>query len=239
LAEIDDVGVDLIVVGGDVASGPMPVKVIEQLEDLGERARFLHGNADRELVRAFDEQRKLADVSESADPWLRRGAWTAERISRQHREFLASPPEHVVLDIDGLGETLFCHGSPRSDEEIITPGTSDERLAEILSGVRQRVIVCGHTHMQFDRAHDGTRVINAGSVGMPYEGCPGAYWALLGPDVELRRTEYDFATAAEDVRRSGYPEAEQHVLDLFTEQPGRDEVTAFFEQQAAKAASSR
>jgi hypothetical protein len=89
--------------------------------------------------------------------------------------------------------------------------------------------------MQFDRRHGGVRIVNAGAVGMPYEGRPGAYWALLGPDVDLRRTEYDFEAAAELVRRSGYPEAEEHVRDLFLAQPSREEATQFFERQAEDA----
>jgi predicted phosphodiesterase len=235
LQEIDHEGVDVIVVGGDVASGPMPSEVVERLMALGGRGRLLRGNADRQLVQAYDEGRRPQDVQHESDPWLRRDAWDAEQISREQRDFLAGLPEHVELWIDGLGPTLFCHGSPRSDEEIITPATTEERLAEILAAVEAPIVVCGHTHMQFDRRHGTTRVVNAGSVGMPYEGRPGAYWALLGPDVELRRTAYDFDAAAEAVRKSGYPDAEQHVIDLFVEQPGRDEVAAFFEEAAARA----
>jgi predicted phosphodiesterase len=235
LAEIEPEGAAVIVIGGDVASGPMPAAVIDRLIALGDRARFLRGNADRHLVSAFDQGQRLADVQYEKDPWLRRGAWEAEQISREQRDFLASFPENAVLEVGGLGETLFCHGSPRSDEEIITPGTTEERLSVMLAGVSQPAVVCGHTHMQFDRRHGQIRIVNAGSVGMPYEGQPGAYWALLGPDVDLRRTDYDFDAAADAIRKSGFPESEGHVTDLFLEQPGRDEVTEFFEQQAERA----
>ncbi len=234
LEEVDREGVDVIVVGGDVASGPMPAPVIERVLALGDRARFVRGNADRHLVEAFDKGQRLADVAGEEDPWLRRAAWNAEQISHDQRDFLASFADNVIVAVDGLGKALFCHGSPRSDEEIITPGTPPGRLDAILAGIEQAVVVCGHTHMQFDRRHGNIRVVNPGSVGMPYEGRPGAYWALLGPDVELRRSDYDFTAAAEDIRRSGFPEPEQHVTDLFVEQPGRDEVTAFFEQQAQR-----
>jgi putative phosphoesterase len=232
VAEIECEGVDTIVVGGDVGLGPMPVATLDRLMALGDRAKFIRGNADRELVMAFDAGRRPEDVVDDEDPWIRRGAWDAQQISKRHRDFLDALPERVTLDVDGLGTTVFCHGSPRSDEEIITPGTSDARLTEILAGVDADVVVCGHTHMQFDRRLGRTRVVNAGAVGMPYEGRPGAYWVLLGPDVDLRRTEYDFDAAAELVRASGYPDAKQHVADLFLAQPGRDEVTAFFEEMA-------
>jgi hypothetical protein len=53
--------------------------------------------------------------------------------------------------------------------------------------------------MQFDRKIGATRVVNAGSVGMPF-GEPGAYWLLLGPDVQLRHTDYDLTEAAQRIR---------------------------------------
>jgi diadenosine tetraphosphatase ApaH/serine/threonine PP2A family protein phosphatase len=135
--------------------------------------------------------------------WVRRGAWAAQQITEAQRNVLASLPETVVLDIEGLGPTLFCHGSPRSDEEIITRLTADERLDEMLAGAAENVVVCGHTHVQFDRAHGGKLVVNAGSVGMHNEGRPGAYWLLMEPKVELRRTLYDIEDAAR-IRATGY-----------------------------------
>ena len=101
------------------------------------------------------------------------------------------------------GGTLFCHGSPRSDEEIITALSPDARLAPMLDGVAEDVVVCGHTHHQFDRRVGGKRIVNAGSVGRPYEDEPAAYWLWLGPEPELRRTDYDIAAAVERLRASG------------------------------------
>jgi predicted phosphodiesterase len=141
-------------------------------------------------------------------------------LERGQRDFLAQLPEQATLNVDGLGEVLFCHGSPRSDEEMITAATSEERLRPILSEVKQRVVVCGHTHMQFDRTVDGIRIVNAGSVGMPY-GEAGAYWLLLGPQITLRRTLYNLEDAASRIRASGYPQAqdfaENNVLKPATE----------------------
>ena len=63
------------------------------------------------------------------------------------------------------------------------------------AGVAEPTVVVGHTHMPFDRLAAGRRVINAGSVGLQY-GHQGASWALLGPDITLRRTRYDAGAAA-------------------------------------------
>jgi diadenosine tetraphosphatase ApaH/serine/threonine PP2A family protein phosphatase len=132
--------------------------------------------------------------------------------------------------VDGLGSVLFCHGSPRSDEEIITAITPPKRLDPMLDGVREQVIVCGHTHVQFDRIVGDRRLVNAGSVGMPYEGKAGiACWALLGPDVELRRSHYDVESAAEAIRASGYPDAEEFVQEYILAPESAEEATAHFE----------
>ena len=152
---------DLVVVGGDFSHGPLPAETVDRLRGLGDRVRFIRGNADREVARP--------------------DAWQREPLGEERLAFLAGLPETVTIEIDGLGSVLFCHGSPRSDEEILTAVTPEDRLARILADVAEPVVVCGHTHHQFDRTAHGIRVVNAGSVGMPYEGRPGAFWAMLGP----------------------------------------------------------
>jgi diadenosine tetraphosphatase ApaH/serine/threonine PP2A family protein phosphatase len=128
--------------------------------------------------------------------------------------------------------TLFCHGSPRGDTEIITTAIPDARLRDILNGVSEPVVVCGHTHRQFDRRLNGWRVINAGSVGMPYEGRSGAYWALLGPTVELRRTEYDLDEGLKELRAGGFPDVDEMLRESLLEPMNADEVADLFERQA-------
>lgn len=242
LVDVDRVGCDLILVGGDVAAGPMPHETVALLMSLGQRARFLRGNSDREVVARFD---KLDAAEESSaggaeeDEVERVTTWTARQINREQRDFLAAFPEQVTLTIDGLGTTLFCHGSPRGDEEILTRATSERRMRQVLAGVVENVVVCGHTHVQFDRVVAGKRVTNAGSVGMPYEGRPGAYWALLGPEVELRRTAYDFEGAAARVRAGASPGAEAFAAENVLQSPTAEEATAFFERLAEERAVAR
>jgi predicted phosphodiesterase len=211
-----------ILCGGDIASGPMPRETLELLRSLGPRVRFIRGNAD------YEEGEGVG-----GELWERRRRWVfREQLAEEARAFLESLPATDVLDVDGLGPTLFCHGSPRDEGEIITAVTSEERLREILDGVDERTVVCGHTHHQFDRTVDGIRVVNAGSVGMGYEGRPGAYWALLGPDVDLRRTDYDVEAAVRLFRASGYPEPDDELIPLILEPPPAVEVAPFFERQA-------
>jgi predicted phosphodiesterase len=235
LTEVESEAPDMIVVGGDVASGPMPTETLDRLIALQGRARFIHGNADRELVNHYDGTSVLQETVGEDNVWVRRDEWAAQQITEAQRNFLASLPEMVVLDIEGLGPTLFCHGSPRSDEEIITRLTPDKRLDKMLAGAAENVIVCGHTHVQFDRAHRGKRVVNAGSVGMHHEGRPGAYWLLIGPDVELRRTMYDIEEAAKRIRATGYPDPEELLERLTADDPSiAEEASALFERAATK-----
>ena len=230
LKEIDQAQPDLILVGGDIVSGPMPRATLECLLALGDKVRFIRGNADREVVAAFDGLPLDPKLPEE----VREGTiWTAKQLERSHRDFLAELPEQMILGVDGLLDVLFCHGSPRSDEEIITSVTPEARLREILAGVKQNMVVCGHTHMQFDLSIDGVQLVNAGSVGMPY-GEAGAYWLLLGPEVMLRRTFYDLEQAAERIRSSGYPLAQDFADNNVLKPPTEAEAIEVFERMAAQ-----
>jgi putative phosphoesterase len=218
LAEVEAAAPDLVVVCGDVASGPLPAEAIELLRSLPD-ARFVRGNADRELVSAFDG---ATDGSSALS-----NDWCATQISREQRDFLASFAETVSIEVDGLGRVLFCHGSPRSDEEMMTSETPDGRLAEFTAGVDAAVVVSGHTHMPLDRTIGGVRVINPGSVGMPF-GEPGAHWALLGPGLDMRRTDYDREAAAARIRRSEWPDAEEFARSNVLTAPSADDAFAYF-----------
>jgi diadenosine tetraphosphatase ApaH/serine/threonine PP2A family protein phosphatase len=136
----------------------------------------------------------------------------------------------VSLKINGLGEVLFCHATPRNNTEIFTRLTLEERLLPVFEGVSASLVVCGHTHMQFDRTIGGkVRVLNAGSVGMPYA-APGAYWLLLGPDVQFRRTLYDLAKAAERIRNTNYPMAEDFAANNVLQPPSEAEALELFSE---------
>jgi diadenosine tetraphosphatase ApaH/serine/threonine PP2A family protein phosphatase len=230
LEEIEQAHFDLIVIGGDIGPGPMPKQTLRRLLELGDRARFIRGNCERAIVAAFDgltpDPKQSNEVREVTN-------WTAKQLEPGERDFLASLPEQLVLAIEGLGEVLFCHGTPRSDEEIITAITPEPRLREVLAGVKQRVIVCGHTHMQYDRHVDEKEIVNAGSVGMPFED-PGAYWLELGPQPVLRRTSYDLEQAAATVRACGYPQAEDFAANNILRPPSRVQTTESFERMATQ-----
>ena len=95
------------------------------------------------------------------------------------------PSGRSTIELDVAGGTTFCHATPRFDDDLVTRLTPDDELAAVLEGTPTHLVVAGHTHMQVDRLAGGHRFVVAGSVGRPYEGRQGAFWALLGDDVEL------------------------------------------------------
>lgn len=193
LADVQYAGPDLIVLNGDIADGPMPAQTLGRLAELGDRAVWVRGHADRRLVDAFDGNFMIPglDTDPSAD-WFE---WCAARLNRYYRDLLADLPPLVTLNVDGLGPVAFCHATARDDGEYILVDSPIAHYKGAFAGIAEPTVVVGHTHMPFDRLAAGRRVINAGSVGLQY-GHQGASWAMLGPDVTLRRTRYDAGAAA-------------------------------------------
>ena len=228
LAAVEDERVDRIVIGGDVVPGPLPAETIQRLRRLGDTVVFVGGNGDRWVVEAFDALGS-PEVDAPRRPWA---AWAAEMIDRVDRDLLASFCAAATVDVENLGPVLFCHASPRDDEEMLTSLAPDRRWRSALEGVDESVVVCGHTHTQFDRWVGPWRVLNAGSVGMPYEGRAGAYWLLLGPGIEFRRTDYDIEAALATMRAGGNPGTDELVRDSLIAPVDPCRVAKFLERQA-------
>ncbi len=199
LAEPDVAAAERIVVTGDHAAGPMPVEVLDRLVELGDRCLLVRGNADRELV----------EVARGRDSAYAESNWAGRQLRPDQVELLDRLPHPVRLDVAGFGTVVFCHGTPRDDDEVVLVDTRMSRWAEVLADLddADRVVVCGHTHMPFARLVDRRLVVNSGSIGMPY-GRAGGSWALLRDgQVELRHTPIDVDDAvAAVVAGSAYPD---------------------------------
>jgi putative phosphoesterase len=217
LAEVEDEGVDALLVAGDVIGGAFPAEVFDRLMSLPD-VRIVRGNADRFVLEGTDE---------FGEDW----AAERERMGAARLDTVASWPLTQELEIEGLGRTLVCHAIPTADEPIFTRITPDDDVAALLGELDAELLVVGHTHMQFDRRLPaGLRIVNCGSVGLPYEGRRGAFWAILGPEVELRHTEYDVEAAIAWMQADGAPRPEEQLNQLL-EPPGSEETTRFFESQ--------
>ncbi len=226
LAEPDVRSADVVALTGDLLAGPQPVETLELLTGLGDRALWIRGNADRELV-------ELATDPAAENPWPE-ATWAAAQLKPEHVELLAGLPLTAELELDGLGRTLFCHATPRNDTEVVLVDSPIERWNQVYADLAAevRTVVCGHTHMPFVRYVDRRLVLNPGSVGMPY-GAPGPHWALLDGDqragVQLRRTEIDLdAAAARIVADSGYENVRSWVDEYVRHNASDTEALAAF-----------
>ena len=233
LEEVRREGVDRVVVGGDVVPGPMPRETLHRLLDLDLPVDFIHGNCELAVLAQIaatttgvvtywgtTSGRPLPEV----DQTIMR--WTAQQLDARDQAVLASWPATLRLEIPGAGAVVFCHATPRNETEVFTRRTAEDRLRPLFDPLGVDLVVCGHTHMPFDRTVGRTRVVNAGSVGMPF-GRAGADWVLLGPLVELRHTTYDLAAAADRIRGTGHPQASVEA-DSILRPPSEDEMLDAF-----------
>jgi putative phosphoesterase len=227
-AVLDDVraaNVDLIVAGGDILPGPMSTDVLHRLLAFDVPVAFIQGNCE---VAALDE---LAGRDSGLPANVRDTIrWCATQLTPDDRARLAAWPKTLRVAV-AIGDVFFCHGTPRHENEIFTKLTPAEQLQPIMDAARAPLVVCGHTHMPFDRQVGATRVVNAGSVGMPF--CePGAYWLQIGPGIELRRTAYDLAAAADRIRATPYPTAQEFADTYVLNPPSEASMAAAFEKVA-------
>ena len=234
LQDIRQANVDRIVVGGDVVPGPMPRETLRRLLDLDLPTHFIYGNGERAILAQIAGARTgsvtywgTTSAARPPESIIEIYRWTAAQLQSEFEPVLARWPKTLQLEIDGLGQVLFCHSTLRSETEVFTRLTAEDRLLPLFEPLQVSMLVCGHTHMQFDRMIGKTRVVNAGSVGMPF-GEPGAYWLLLGPDVQLRRTLYDSTQAAEHIRGTEYPQAEEFAVQSVLTPPSEEKMLEVF-----------
>jgi predicted phosphodiesterase len=202
LEEIAVEAVDVILFGGDLVDGPDPVATLELARATG--GVFVRGNCERE-----------------PDPWV------TEQLSAADLRWLAELPQTVALD-----DVLYCHSTPADDLTLLTAATPDFELRAAFGDIAEPTVVIGHTHSQFDREVADLRVVNAGSVGMPYEDDVAAFWALVADgDPVLRRTSFDVDAAVPALRATGWPGAAEFVAENLLGIPSREEAIAHFERQ--------
>lgn len=201
---------DVVVVGGDVLPGPMPRECLDCLRAFEPAVRCLQGNGEREVL-----AERRGEPSGVPEQFREPVQWVAGQLTDDDERWISSWPSTQRLDVAGVGPVLFCHATPRSDREIFTRRTPEAVLRPVFADVEAAIVVCGHTHMPFDRTVGVVRVVNAGSVGMPF-GAPGADWVLLDGGILPRRTVYDVSEAVRRIAGTAYPGARdfasQHVV---------------------------
>jgi len=235
-AVLDDVrgaDVEAIVLGGDVLPGPMPIETLDRLRDLIVPVHAVYGNGELAMLAQLDATDPDAvtywgttggaTLPDKYKEWVR---WNARQLRSTDVQWLRTWPLTLRLEIAGVGGVLFCHGTPTSETDAFTRTTPEEVLRPLFDGLGVSCVVCGHTHMQFDRTIGATRVVNAGSVGCPF-GRTGADWLLLDAGVQLRHTEYDLVTATTQMRATSFPGAEEFANTVQNPPPETVMIEAF------------
>lgn len=214
---------DAVVIGGDVVPGAYAAATLDRLQALEGDVHWVRGNGERETAAAVG-----APAPAEGDDAAEMAALTAAHLGPERARALGDLP--LTVTVDGV---LFCHATPRSDEELVTRISTPERWSEVLGGVDAALVVAGHTHQQDDRMVDGVRFVNAGSVGLPYEGSAEACWLWIEDGVpELCRTAYDAVAVGERMREDFAPLADSVNASLI-EPVDPMVVTKMFEERAA------
>lgn len=218
-------GADVVVVGGDAVPGPLARQVLDRLDGLAVSVRWVRGNGEREVAEAASG--RLGSGSDADAPAVRTAEVTAAELGVERARALGGLP--LTQTVDGV---LFCHASPRRDDEMLTRRSPPERWSEALAGVDASLVVAGHTHQQDERLVGDVQFINAGSVGLPYEGDGDARWLWIEDGVpELRRTVYDHLAAGRRMLDTGYPESDS-IKGSLIEPLDAIVVTRLFEEHA-------
>jgi predicted phosphodiesterase len=225
---------DAVVVGGDVVPGAFAGAALDRLDALSRSldgaVHWVRGNGEREVAAAMDGGERSGETPEAGDDADLMAAFTAAQLGAERAAPLGDLP--LTVTVDGV---LFCHATPRSDEEMVTRISTPDRWAEVLSEVEAGLVVAGHTHQQDDRVVGGVRFVNAGSVGLPYEGDGDARWLWIEDGVpELRRTRYDAVAAGRRMRDACAALADSVDASLI-EPVEAMVVTRMFEERAGSA----
>jgi predicted phosphodiesterase len=207
------------VIGGDAVPGPFAAAALDRLQALTVPVHWVRGNGEREVAAAVG-----APEPDRGDWAAITGAISAAELGDERARALGELP--LTVELDGV---LYCHAAPRRDDEMLTRLSPAERWEEALAGVDARLVVGGHTHQQDDRSVGAIRFVNAGSVGLPYEGDGAARWLWVADgEPSLLRTAYDAAAAGARLLEAGWPD-ERSIRASLIEPVEPSVVTRIFE----------
>ena len=201
--------------GDYVGEFPGTRQVMDTLYALREKkpCYIIKGNKEDYQLFGLGEGHPEWDVYPSTVGMLRYGR---QHLTQEDISFLSQLPITDCIRINGMEDIRICHGSPRAVKEDIRPGRSQNE--EILAGVEEKYLLCGHTHMAMGIQEYGKVVWNPGSVGLPIieeGGMKAQFMILHGGDgndnkddskewtPEFVALDYDIEYAIQDMRENG------------------------------------
>jgi putative phosphoesterase len=222
--------VDTVVIGGDVVAGPFPRETLSLLQKISVPTYYLLGNAESDVIRLILGQ-PSDGMSEKANEVA---GWVVDQLTSEQKDFLLTWTDSLQLTLAPRYRAYFCHGTPRSNTEIFTLVTPEERVKAIFRQTDASVYICGHTHMQFERTVENIHIVNAGSVGMPFGGTTADWLLIDGNEFEFVHTEYSLQSAVERMRTSGYPDVENFIQNNVIHSPPKDKMTDVLTKMEAR-----
>ena len=216
LKDIEEQKCDKIFCLGDLAmAGPEPSKLVRRIIAMSKNDNFviIQGNTDEKLGTYNSDFENMLNKNVPVMANSYRADLT--ELSDEDKKFLASLPEKMTLNVCGV-KIMLCHGSPRKNDENITPDIEIDKLEEIISDTDADIIFCGHTHVPCGFVTENEKtVVNVGSVGRPFSEEPKSCYAVLTIDnngdfeVEHRLVNYDFKTASEKLMQRKFDGSEK------------------------------
>ena len=228
LEELSQLNVDKIIIGGDIVSGPMPNETLETLFQIKDKIVWIGGNGDDDVLNAICNKPLNSNLSDNGRLLT---DWVANQLGERFIDFLKELPLLYDLVLPGYGSICFCHATPKSKEEIFTPITNEQSIKEIFENINYNIIICGHTHVQFQLMANSIKIMNAGSVGMPFGRNKGADWILITPDeILFKNTQYDYMKAEKILMKTNYPAIENFVEQYIVHNHNEKQMIEYLEK---------
>lgn len=215
LADAKELGVDQYVFLGDlVMKGPDPAGVFNLVRGLNPLC-WLKGNTDMWLEESGQAAGPVSPQEQELREYL---SYAKAKLSPDAAAFLMALPVQKAIDFEGV-KILCVHGSPRAVDEAMNQRVSRDNLKQMIKGVKEDMILCGHTHVPFQEVVDGVKIYNGGSVGSPLDGDNKAAYGILDitdgePVFVVRRVAYSVEGAIGLARGSNFPNPRNYEYSL-------------------------
>jgi len=214
LEDISKINVTHLVILGDISfRGAKPKQCLDLVKGLD--AKVIKGNADEWIVRGVQQ----GEVPEKALAMMQaEQSWAKSKLSDEDLHYLKSLPETLEIPLTNQIQLYACHATPTSLFDVISDqATNEEFLPFIEANERANYYVYGHIHLPFTRQFSGKKIINTGSVGLPFDGDPRASYIVFDRtekdiQIQFRRVSYDVEQACQDLDDEGYPESAKNVI---------------------------
>lgn len=199
----------IFVLGDYAMAGPEPSKTVDWFfkNQFDEKFKMIQGNTD--LMIADFSETLYQNLKEKAPIMAEALKNDVQVLNQIQKDFLKKLPMQLELDIEGI-KILLVHGSPRRNNEDISPNLSLVEVEKIIENVTADVILCGHTHIPCGyQTSKKQTIVNVGSVGRPFTPEPKACYLKLTITkgnclFEHKFVDYDKESASEKLKQRNF-----------------------------------